>query len=434
MIEEGSEAAEPSYGRSAGRLSVAFGAAGALTYGFFAIGSHKLSVHEYGVLVALWAAVFISFSTICRPIEAYLSREISDAEARSQGLGRVLGEGSKVQGGMLAAFLVAVLVARGPIEDRLFDGSALFFWMFVLAVVGFSCDFFARGYLAGRRLFGVYSALLIFESGSRIVCAAALGLGLASGKDLAGIAVAVAPFGSLLPVFWLLGKQSRASRPEPPEPDPQARNVSAGAFTASVFVILLAEQTFVSLGPLLVKATDGGSAETGLIFNELVLAIAPLLLFQAVLATLLPHLTRLRHDESDQFDRSVRTTLQAVAAFAALAFVVVAAIGPPVMTLAFGDNLDYGRTGLLIITVGMGFYLAASTLNQAVLAHGWARQAAARWALCAALFVVWFALAPVGAVRAVETGFAGGAALLCALLALLQRRAAASNATTAAAI
>ena len=93
-------------------------------------------------------------------------------------------------------------------------------------------------------------------------------------------------------------------------------------------------------------------------------ARAPLLLFQAVAASLLPHLTRLRTrgdaTGDDAFRMSINTTLMIIAGFAAAVTIGVLAIGPQVMQLAFGDKFTYDRAGLAIVAVGMGFYLVAA--------------------------------------------------------------------------
>ncbi len=102
--------------------------------------------------------------------------------------------------------------------------------------------------------------------------------------------------------------------------------------------------------------------------------------------------------------------------------VAVFAIGPEVMQLAFGDQFDYDRVGLAIVAIGMGFYLVAASLNQAVLAQGQAHRAAARWVLCAVAFVAFNLVGVVDPFRAVEIGFAGAAALLAGLLYLLYAR------------
>jgi hypothetical protein len=119
---------------------------------------------------------------------------------------------------------------------------------------------------------------------------------------------------------------------------------------------------------------------------------------------------------------SIRVTLAAIAGFAALVGLVVAAAGPELMQLAFGEKFSYDRAGLLIVTAGMGFYLASGTLNQAALAQGQVRSAAVRWVICAAGFVAWSLLPVLEEFRRVEVGFAGAAAVLCALLYLLYRR------------
>ena len=151
---------------------------------------------------------------------------------------------------------------------------------------------------------------------------------------------------------------------------------------------MVAEQTFLNAGPLLVKATEGGAAGAalaGFTFNVLLIARAPLQLFQAVQTSILPHLTRLgARGETDPFRRSVNVTLAAIAGFAALVALVMLAVGPSVMDLVFGGDFDYDRGGLVLISLGMGLYLAAATLNQALLARGRAREACVAWLAAAA--------------------------------------------------
>jgi O-antigen/teichoic acid export membrane protein len=117
----------------------------------------------------------------------------------------------------------------------------------------------------------------------------------------------------------------------------------------------------------------------------------------------------------------VRLTLRAIAAFATVVGIVVLVAGPQIMQIAFGDKFTYDRTGLLLVTVGMGFYLSSGTLNQAALAQGQARRAAACWVSAASAFLVWNLLGVLSEFRRVEVGFAVAAALLCGLLYLLYR-------------
>ena len=118
--------------------------------------------------------------------------------------------------------------------------------------------------------------------------------------------------------------------------------------------------------------------------------------------------------EADPFRRSVNLTLTAIAGFAACVSLAMLAIGPLLMDLAFGDDFDYERGGLVLISIGMGLYLAAATLNQALLAQGRAPLAAAVWLSCAAAFSLFLLLADFDdPVLAVEIAFLGAAAVLC---------------------
>ena len=149
---------------------------------------------------------------------------------------------------------------------------------------------------------------------------------------------------------------------------------------------MISEQTLLNAGPLLVRASEDAAA-AGYIFNVLMIARAPLVLFQAVATSLLPHLTRLRSSatatDADAFRLSIRLTLGAIAVFAGLVALVVLIAGPALMQVAFGDKFSYDRVGLLLVTVGMGFYLSSGALNQAALARGQARFAAACWVTAA---------------------------------------------------
>ncbi|HEX6620613.1 MAG TPA: hypothetical protein VF024_13185, partial [Solirubrobacteraceae bacterium] len=116
-------------------------------------------------------------------------------------------------------------------------------------------------------------------------------------------------------------------------------------------------------------------------------------------------------------------TLLAIAAFAGAVALGLLLIGPWAMDVVFGHGYHYGRLGLAVIALGMGFHLCAGTFNQAALARGHARAAATMWLVCAAIFVVWMIVPAIEneLVRA-EIGYAGATALLCALLWGLYRR------------
>jgi O-antigen/teichoic acid export membrane protein len=425
------------YGKGAAILSVGIGVTGLITYAYFALASHSLSQKDYGHISLLWSSVFIVVSILYRPVEQLLSRTIADRAARGQSGSDHLRIAATIQLGLGLLFAIAALAFRPQIEDNLFDGSAALFWVLFVAVLAYAASYFARGYLAGSRLLGLYAGLVFIEAIARCMFAVAVAIGIAHGQSVTAMGIAAAPLLSLVVVPWALGRRIRteSERVEPREmggePDasePEFTLSHGAGFAAAVLVIMICEQTIYNAGPLLIKATESPAAEAsalaGFAFNVLLIARAPLQLFQAVQTSILPHLTRLRAaGESDPFRRSVNLTLVAIGLFAGLVALAMAALGPAIMKLAFGGNFHYPRGGLVLVALGMGFYLCAATLNQAALAHAKARQAAVVWLITAIGFVVFLLLPGFNdRVLQLEVGYVGAAGLLFGLLYALYRR------------
>jgi O-antigen/teichoic acid export membrane protein len=421
-----------SYGRGAAILSVGIGVTGVVTFGYFALASHSLPEAQYGRITLLWSAVFITVSVLYRPVEQLLSRTIADRDARGVAGHEHLRVAATIQLALGAVFVVAALALRGPIEDELLGGSGALFTILIVAVLAYAASYFARGFLAGHHRFGLYGGLVFMEASSRFMFALAVAVGIAEGQTAVALGIAAAPIVSLTVVPWALGRRLRRPAPaaadEEEDDDATEFTLAHGSgFAVAVLLIMLSEQTFLNAGPLLVKATEGsrGAALAGFTFNVLLIARAPLQLFQAVQTSILPHLTRLRAGgETDPFRRSVNLTLAAIVGFAGCVALVMLAIGPWLMDVVFGEGFDYERGGLVLVAIGMGLYLSAATLNQALLAHGRAPQACVAWVGCAVTFALFLALADFDdRVLQVEVAFVGAAAALCALLHSLYRRA-----------
>ena len=161
-------------------------------------------------------------------------------------------------------------------------------------------------------------------------------------------------------------------------------------FAGSVSGIMLSEQTILNAAVLTVAATSPDKALAGIVFNVLLIARAPLQLFQAIQTSLLPHLTGLEvTDGHEAFARAIRVTVRAIAAFAAAVALGLLVIGPFVMSHLFGQHFTYNRFGLALIGLGMGLHLTSGALNQAALARDRARAAACCWGWRRSLFLAW---------------------------------------------
>ena len=423
------------YGRGAAILSVGIGATGLITYGYFSLASHTLSESDYGGITLLWSAVFITVSVLYRPVEQLLSRTIADRDARGTQGREHLRVAATIQLSLGVLFAVTALALRGPLQDDLFGGSETLYWILIVTVLAYAVSYFARGFLAGSRRYEAYGGLVLMEALSRVMFAVAVAVGIAEGQSAVALGMAAAPIVSLAVVPFALGRGLRRGGPPPGDGDRAEPPVGGEAeftlshgtgFAVSVLAIMLAEQTFLNAGPLLVKATEGddGAALAGFTFNVLLIARAPLQLFQAVQTSILPHLTRLgARGETDPFRRTVNVTLIAIAGFAAAVALVMLVAGPTVMDLVFGGDFEYDRLGLVLISLGMGLYLSAATLNQALLARGQASQACAAWLLAAGGFVGFLVVPDFDdRVLQVEAGYVAAALVLCALLYALYSR------------
>ena len=199
----------------------------------------------------------------------------------------------------------------------------------------------------------------------------------------------------------------------------------ATSFAVAVFGIMLAEQTLLNAAVLTIDATTTDAALAGFVFNALLIARAPLQLFQAIQSVAAPpprrpgrdrrrrgvRARRARHGPRDRGLRAEpwrsgcsRSGRGRWASFSAAT-----------PTTAAG--------GLALVALGMGFHLVAGTLNQAALARGEAPLAAFAWLLCAGLFVL-FTITDYVAdeLLRVELAYFGSAWLLSVLLWALYRR------------
>jgi O-antigen/teichoic acid export membrane protein len=421
-----------SFGRGAAVLSVGIGVTGLITFGYFALASHSLPEGQYGGITLLWSAIFITVSVLYRPVEQLLSRTIADRDARGVHGTEHLRVAGTIQLGLGVLFAVVALALRGPLQDQLFNGSETLYWVLIVAVLAYAASYFARGYLAGHRRFVLYGGLVLMEASSRFLFALLVTVGIASGQAFVALGMAAAPILSLAVVPAAFARRAGSgqgtvdSDKGPAAKETEFTLARGGGFAAAVLLIMLCEQTFLNGGPLLVKAGEGarGAALAGFTFNVLLIARAPLQLFQAIQTSILPHLTRLdAGGESDPFRRSVNVTLRAIAGFAGTVSLVMLVAGPFAMKLVFGGNTHYDRLGLVLVSIGMGLYLSAATLNQALLARGRAGTSSACWLVTAAGFVA-FLLAPVtdDRVLQVEVGYLGAALVLSSLLYTIYRR------------
>ena len=457
-----------SYGSGARILSIGIASTGLLTFAYFSIASHVLGEQPAKRIDLLWSVMFVIISVIYRPIEQLLSRTIAERRARGHAQ-HTLRVPMLIQASTALVFLIVALALHGELVDHVFEHQHALYDVLVIGTLAYAASYFARGWLAGHERFALFGGLVLMESVSRICFALAVAVGIAHGESAVAFGIAAAPFVSLVVVPLAFARTSgearRArSRPSASEPTSSARQRPSsereqapitvdeaaaalagpgtegvqetaahddlslrrgGGFAAAVSAIMLSEQTLLNAAVLTVDATSPNRALAGIVFNVLLIARAPLQLFQAIQTSLLPHLTGLEATAGhDAFAKAIRTTVLAIAAFATLVALGLLVVGPfALQHVFFGQHYHYKGFGLALIGVGMGLHLCSGALNQAALARDRARAAAGCWLLAAALFVGWMVLPAISEqlLRA-EVGYAGATALLALALTLLYRQ------------
>jgi len=453
------------YGSGARILSVGIACTGLLTLAYFSISSHVLSEAAAARIALLWSVMFVIISVIYRPIEQLLSRTIAERRAKGHEE-QSLRVPMLIQAGFALTFLVAALVFKADLVNNVFDHYQALYDVLVVGTLAYAASYFARGWLAGNEYFALYGGLVLVESLSRLCFALAVVLGITSGQTAVALGIAAAPLVSLVVVPAAFARRAqerreasgRARAGDPPPPHMKAAGPTGAPITADeadaalagpgtegvqeaaahdelslrrgtgfagwVSGIMLSEQTLLNAAVLTVYATSPSKALAGIVFDVLLIARAPLQLFQAIQTSLLPHLTGLEATAGhDAFARAIRVTVLAITGFAAAVAIGLLAIGPFVLGHVFGQNYSYNRVGLALVGVGMGFHLISGALNQAALARDRARAAAGCWAVAAVTFLIWMFIPAVSEqLLRTEIGYMGATALLALALSALYRR------------
>jgi O-antigen/teichoic acid export membrane protein len=460
-----------SYGSGARILSIGIASTGLLTLAYFSIASHVLGEEAAKRLDVLWSVMFVIISVIYRPIEQLLSRTIAERRARGHAEHSVRVP-IAIQAGFALVFLIVALALKAELIDHVFDHYAVLYDVLVIGTLAYAASYFARGWLAGHEYFALFGGLVLVESLSRLCFALAVALGITHGQTAVVIGIAAAPFVSLVvvPAAFTRRRSDRAPGADAAtttetaldealaggvgpmggtlitvdEADAALAGVGGlrskgvqetaahdelslrrgSGFAFAVSGVMLSEQTLLNAAVLTVDATSTNRALAGIVFNVLLIARAPLQLFQAIQTSLLPHLTGLETTAGHAaFARAIRVTVLAIAAFAGAVALGLLALGPPVMQHLFGQHHDYNRFGLTLIGLGMGMHLTSGALNQAILARNQARTAAVCWLIAAAVFLGWMLLPTVGEqLLRTEIGYLGAASLLALLLGAVYRR------------
>ena len=395
---------------------------GVLTYAFHVLAARTLGPSAYGQIAVLWGAMFLVAIVLFRPVEQTASRAIADRLARGEEARSVLRSVLAISTVLLLLIVAATVVAWTPIGNRLFEGDGTMTAMLLGGTLAYGLSYVVRGLVGGVRWFRGYGLGLLSDAIGRLAVAAPL-VYVAS-KGLAAFAlVAAGLVGAGIPAYY--GRRQLAVLLER-GPGSPFHAPGALRFAAPASLMAAADQVLVNGSPLLVVLGTGHAGRTaGVVFAATMLVRAPVYVFQGLAASLLPNFTILNAAERHRFHAVVHRTALALLGVGACIVLGTAAVGPATMRMLYGGAFGVGRGSLVLLAVGVGCYLAASTFSQGLLALRCSGRAAAAWCGSATAFVVLYAVLPGSQLGRISAAFAGSmVGGLAALWGLVARRAA----------
>lgn len=403
---------------ASGPLAIGTGLAvlGVTVYAFLVLSARAVGPERYSALSAMWALVFLVCGGVFLPVEQEMTRIVVGLRTTGAGAGPLFRGAVCAAGGLAAGVAVLALALEKPMVDDLFDGQELVLVGFVLAVAGYGTEYLIRGILAGSERFPAYGRVLAAEGVVRLLAALVLVIGGVRTAGPLAIVVGLTPFLAAAPVAFserdLLGVGPR----------PPWREMSRSL--GYLLVGSLLAQVLIHAGPLAVKLLAAGhSGElTGRFFAGLLLTRAPLFLFLAVQASLLPRLTALCADgKRADFAATLNRLLVVTCLFGTATVVASALVGKSALTLLFGSRFLLSGRDLALMSASTSGIMVALVLVQALVALERPRDVALSWLLGVVGFV---AVTAAGAdpVLRVELGLLSGAVVAAGCAGILVRR------------
>ncbi|MDD7966354.1 lipopolysaccharide biosynthesis protein [Actinomycetospora lemnae] len=378
---------------------------------------------EYATFGAFWALAMVLGFGAFLPLEQELARRFPQTADR-----RALLRGAAGSAGVLTAVALVVLLLGTPVVLRSFDGHVSSLLALVALCVVSAGQFLVRGTLIGTDRLVRHAGLMVLDAVLRLGLAVAIFV--AGGADsaafcwalVAAIALAHLP---QLPAVW-----RRAVAGTPPAIPSDDERVTTRRVTASCLPLLLGSvcaQLLQSGLPVLVVAGAPESAEAaaGAFVAAFTLVKAPLAMVVPLQSAVVPTLTRLMA-AGRRHEVMVLLAKGGTALVALIVAVVPVALwlGPPTITLVFGDDYAVGGVDLALMAAGVLAHVGLVVVTQVHVARGRQRVVALSWASALAAAGVAYLLLP-GPVLGAAVGFLAGSvagALVSAAALLTSRR------------
>lgn len=365
--------------RATSALAAGSAVSGVLAYVFFALTTRALGADQAAPVSVLWAYWGFAGAALTFPVQHWISRAV----AAHDGERHVADYLRHVRRAVLGLSLVVGLLAWLAREPLFGSDQVWFPLLTVLVTIGSGAIGHVRGVLSARRAFGAVAVSLVAENALRCLVAVALILLDVHEPVAFGLALVA---GYLTAAAWPQAYRLRQTG-EAPEAE------SPFAFLGGAAGGQLIGQTVLTGGPVALALADGSPAAITALFAGLALFRAPYTLALGVVASLTERMTRLVVERRADILGRVRRVLVATTAVGLVAAGVIGWwVGPPLIRLIFGDDIQLQPEQTLALALGSTFALANLVVTVILLAQNRTPALMIAWALAILPGAAWFAL------------------------------------------
>jgi O-antigen/teichoic acid export membrane protein len=368
-----------------GALAVGVGLviSGVSTYGFLGVAHRQLSAADYSSLVVLWTAMFAIGNGIMQPLEQEVARAVSDRRARGLGPAPVIRRAATVGFAFMCTVAFVALLTHGVVVDQWFDGRGVLSAALVAGLFGFWAGHLARGVLSSHHRFGAYARFFTADGISRLVMVGLLAVAGTRSVGPYGIALALSAF---IGVAAALAGERGLLEPGPEAPWAEVTPKLGWLLLGTIMLSLVVQAGTIAVDML---APEGDAGAAGQFANGLTTARIPLFLFQAVLASLLPKLSRLAGvGDLRQFTATLKRLIILILSVGVFTTIAAALLGPTVIDRIYGGRTDLSSRDLGMLAAAFILIMATICLDQALIALKGHHRMALGWLVAFTTFVV----------------------------------------------
>jgi len=318
---------------------------------------------------------------IMQPLEQELARAVSSRRAHGIGPGPVIRRAVAL--GALFAVVVCVLVIVGQFFVRRDSINGWLVVALVIGLLGFCAGHLTRGVLSSHHRFTSYAMFFGADGVSRVALAAVFGAVGVSAVGVYGLVFAFTPF---IGVAVAMARQRGLLEDGPEAPWRELTRALGWLLLGTVSLSLLLQSGTIAVDWL---AEPSQEEAAGVFTNGLQTARIPLFLFQAVLAALLPKLSRLATTRDyDVFLVSLRRLVLAILGLGALVTVAAAIVGPAFIEVVFASDYQLTSRDLALLSASFVVIMATICVDQALVALSAHPRMALGWFAALITFVV----------------------------------------------